>query len=789
MTAKAASAKPLQLSIALTPRDPAALTRYADAVSDPASPDYHQYLSTQQFSARFGASNSTLQKVRSTLQSQGLGHTTVSANHLALMVKAPTGTVERVLHTQLAQVRLANRRAAVVNLQAPQLPASIAPNVQAVVGLSGLQARHTDMVQSHNDSASSRTPNSKSASVPCAALRAKAPAEGAYTADQIAGAYSLSGLYAQGDLGAGVNIGVYELEPNSTADIAAYQACYGTSAQVSYDRVDGGSGTGSGSGESAFDIEQVIGLAPAAKVTVYQGPNAKSDAPGSGPYDVFAQMISQDKVNVIANSWGECEALEGGADAHAEATLFQEAAIQGQTVLSAAGDNGSEDCDGVPHENSNAVAVDDPGSDPWVTDVGGTSMSALGPAPTESVWNSGGGQSIDAGVTNGYGAGGGGQSTFWPMPAYQSTAPASLHVIGPYSNGAACANKAGYCREVPDVTASSDPHHGYMIYYNGDHSQAGASGWQSTGGTSGGAPLWAAVFALADASKDCGGSSIGFANPALYRAAAAGSYFNDVTSGNNDYTGTNNGSYPAGPGFDMASGLGSPNATALAGELCAQSLRLSAVGNQTSYTGGAVKKQLRASVPVGTRATYSASGLPAGLSINPGTGLISGKPKRIGNYTVTVKVSTSADDIRGSTFKWRIAAPPRISELSLRDVARADPAMGLHLSSGTNEPALKSAVLTLPAGFSVARRNRILVETTTHKKLAHSYSAAGRRVGITLTKPTTRFIVILEPGSLKATPAMARAAAARRLKATLAAQLRDTGGVPPTVRAAVRPSS
>ena len=117
-----------------------------------------------------------------------------------------------------------------------------------------------------------------------------------------------------------------------------------TDTTVNYVKVDGGAGSGIGEGEAALDIEQLIGLAPKAKLMVYQGPNNNSDNPGTGPYDTLAAMISQDQAQVISNSWGECEPLEGATDARAEDTLLEEAATQGQTFVSAAGDSGSEDC-------------------------------------------------------------------------------------------------------------------------------------------------------------------------------------------------------------------------------------------------------------------------------------------------------------------------------------------------------------------------------------------------------------------------------------------------------------
>ncbi len=94
-------------------------------------------------------------------------------------------------------------------------------------------------------------------------------------------------------------------------------------------------------------------------------------------------------MQVISNSWGECETLEGATDAHAEATLLEEAATQGQTFVSAAGDSGSEDCWSPPPggNTNNALTVDDPASQPFAIAVGGTSLTELGPPPTEMVWD------------------------------------------------------------------------------------------------------------------------------------------------------------------------------------------------------------------------------------------------------------------------------------------------------------------------------------------------------------------------------------------------------------------
>ncbi len=456
----------------------------------------------------------------------------------------------------------------------------------------------------------------------------------------------MTSLYGAGDLGAGQTVALYELEPDKASDISAYQSCYGTDASVTDVTVDGGAGHGYGSGEAALDIEDVIGLAPAAKILVYQGPNND----GTGPYDTYSAIVSQNKASVISTSWGACESALGSAAADAENTLFQEAATQGQSIFAAAGDSGSEDCAG-----SNSLAVDDPASQPYVTGVGGTSLSTLGPPPTQTVWND---QCSDGAC-----GGGGGISTLWPMPSYQSGAPSSLNVINADSSGSPCgAPSGGYCREVPDVSADADPSTGYLIYYHGM--------WSGIGGTSAAAPLWAAFTTLTNASSACDGQAIGFANPALYKAAA-GAYasdFSDITSGENDITATNDGLYPAGSGFDMASGLGTPLGASLPAALCGGGspvvVTVTNPGNQSDLAGTAVDLQIAASDADNSTLTYAASGLPEGLSIAPSSGVISGTVTTAAGSDVTVTATDSGGHAADTTFTWTVTSRSTSTALS-----------------------------------------------------------------------------------------------------------------------------
>ena len=214
------------------------------------------------------------------------------------------------------------------------------------------------------------------------------------------------------------------------------------------------------------------------------------------------------------------------------------------------------------------LAVSDPASQPYVTAVGGTSLGhgakTLGPPPTEQVWN-------DA-LYYSDGAGGGGISKNFTMPAYQQT----LGTVSG-SSGTPCAAGSGDCREIPDVSADADPSSGYVIY-----DSVNGLNWNALGGTSAAAPLWAAVVAVI-ASANSNTAGYGALNPALYLLAeqSPGTYLNDVTNGNNDYNATDGGQFPALAGYDMATGLGTPDVSALATGLTIIPLPVAVSGTQT----------------------------------------------------------------------------------------------------------------------------------------------------------------------------------------------------------------
>lgn len=687
---------PMNVTVTLQPRDPEALQAFATAVSTPGSPQYRDYITPAQFAERFGAAPDAVEAVEASLRAHGLTPGPPSANALSIPVSGTAGTLARAFAVSFAHVSLQNGATAIVNQQAPALDSNVAPNVQAVLGLDTLQAARPLLVRPHTATrALAAKPHVVTGGPqPCAAASQAGSSQGGFTADQIASAYGLSGLYAAGgpggaaDQGAGQTVAILELEPYDANDIVAYEQCYGIDALFKNVLVDGGAGTGEGSGEAALDIENVIGLAPKSNIAVYEGPNS-----GAGPYDTFSQIITDHLAQVVTASWGQCEFINGASQAAAENTLFEEAATQGQSIFSASGDDGAQDC----FPENPTPQVDDPASQPFVTGVGGTRVNSLGPRPSETVWNNG--QTV--------GASGGGISTIWKMPAYQTEAPASLHVINSASSGAPCGATSGNCREVPDVSADADPNTGYVIYWNGSGSAGPLvpAGWQVVGGTSGAAPAWAALIALTNASSPCSGTAVGFANPALYNAAASAyaADFTDTTTGDNDMTNTNGGQFAAGPGYDMATGLGTPNGSSLAGALCTDAISLANPGAQRSTLHSPVSLQIKASDTRGASVHFSATGLPAGLSLGTSNGKITGRPSHLGTSTVTIAASDPAGTTSRTSFAWTIQTNPTLSHVSLSGVGTARPRLSFMLAAGRDAPNLKTVTLTLPRGLRFTR--------------------------------------------------------------------------------------
>jgi kumamolisin len=265
----------------------------------------------------------------------------------------------------------------------------------------------------------------------------------------------------------------------------------------------------SADGEVMLDIEIAAAVAQGAQIVVYFTPNTDQ-----GFQDAISTAIHDqtNKPSVISISWGGPESTWTQASMESMDQIAAEAASLGVSITVASGDSGSSD--GV---NDGQNHVDFPASSPHVLACGGTSLVANGSTiESESVWNDG---------AQG-GSGGGGYSIVFDRPAWQAAVVTQAY------------------RGVPDVAGDADPETGYSVRVDGKE--------LVVGGTSAVAPLWAGLIALLNAKLN---TRLGFVNPQLY-AINRSAGFHDITQGNN-------GAFQARPGWDAATGLGSPDATGL----------------------------------------------------------------------------------------------------------------------------------------------------------------------------------------------------------------------------------
>jgi kumamolisin len=268
--------------------------------------------------------------------------------------------------------------------------------------------------------------------------------------------------------------------------------------------------------ETTLDLELAGSQAPGANILMYI-----ASSPAFLNFTLtYAQIVIDDKADVMSVSWGLCEEHTGWMQMMTESLIFREAAVQGIALFSSAGDNGAYDCGKKGPDPK--WTVDYPSSSPHVTAVGGTSLYVKDSVRTdETTWE----------------GGGGGVSSHWDRPVWQ-VAPTM---------------PAGDKRVTTDISLNANPWTGYSFYFKGK--------WMRIGGTSASAPEWASLWALV---LEATGQRVGSANFYVNKMGSLKEYhkyFYDVTQGNNG-AGVGPG-YKAGPGWDTPSGWGTPDGAAV----------------------------------------------------------------------------------------------------------------------------------------------------------------------------------------------------------------------------------
>ncbi|HLY58173.1 MAG TPA: S53 family peptidase [Stellaceae bacterium] len=530
-----AGERSITVTVALKLHDAAGAETLLQRINTAGDPQYHRFLTPEQFQARFAPTRAEVEKVSAGLRAYGL--TVERATTTTLHVSGTPDRIERAFSVTLHTFDVPAHGASPsysfrAPLQRPSAPEAAGGLVAAVVGL---------------DTQPRFKPRSVRASATQRAAAQKKPSTlpdpfGFLTVADFAQQYDVGPLYAKGVTGKGRTIGIVTLANFTPSDVFTYWSSIGLSVdpnRLTIVNIDGGPGApsdASGSLETTLDVEQSGGIAPGAKMIVYLAPNTNQAF-----VDAFATAIDSNQADSISVSWGEWEFfdnLENGAvtDPYSGRTvsslqalheLFIQAAIQGQSMFCAAGDAGAYDIYGEvdPSQFSTFLSVDYPASDPIITTGGGTTLpgeqdySVPGQSqplvinvPTEQVWGwdyliplcaALGLDPVSCGIFPG--GGGGGVSVEFPTPLYQfalsgvqRSQPGQAFVdettSPPTTIFALPARFAG--RNVPDISFNADPQTGYLVDYTSDSS--GFAPEPFWGGTSFVGPQLNGVTALLD---------------------------------------------------------------------------------------------------------------------------------------------------------------------------------------------------------------------------------------------------------------------------------------------------
>jgi subtilase family serine protease len=395
-----------------------------------------------------------------------------------------------------------------------------------------------------------------------------------YQAPQIQQAYNLSPLYSQGVTGKGMTIVIVDSfgSPTITSDLATFDQAFGIAAPPSFQVIHpvgaiprynpDNSSMVSWAGETTLDVEYAHAIAPGASIVLVETPVAETQGVTGFPQIVKAEeyVINHHLGDVISQSFSATEQTFGSrAAVDSLRGAYLDAYQHHITVLSAAGDSGAANV-GLDNKTYYTFPTTTwPPSDPLVTGVGGTQLhlDANGNRTSpDSVWNDTYSEATSQFIFGNNGpdplAGGGGKSVLFSRPSYQNRVR----------------NVVGGSRGVPDISMSAACNGAVDVYQSFGGLPAG---WSPTCGTSEATPLFAGIVALADQMAH---HPLGLINPALYAMSARHlPGLVDVTSGDNTVSFTQDGrswtvqGYTAGPGYDLASGLGTVNGALFVPEL------------------------------------------------------------------------------------------------------------------------------------------------------------------------------------------------------------------------------
>jgi subtilase family serine protease len=676
---------------------------------DRSSPNYHRWLTPEEFGSRFGLSQTDLAKVVAWLQGEGLAVVQIARSRTWVAFGGSAAQVAAAFQTELHRYDV-NGEAHYANASAPSLPDAFAGLVAGIRGLDDFRPAPRALAKSNFTSSIS----------------------GGHfiVPDDFATLYDLKPLYSAGVDGTGQKVAVMgqtDVAVNGSGtltDIQTFRSLSGLPANnPQIVLVSGSKDPGmlaSDIDEANLDLEWAGAVARNATIVYVNSTDV---------FNSLQYAVDQNLAPVISISYGGCEAVESGGVTMLQ-SLGQQANAQGITIVAATGDDGAADCDSGMIATQ-GLAVDIPASLPSVTAVGGTEFndcaspasywsasnnsdngSVLSYIP-EVAWNDSDGAPgvpCGAGATQ-LSAGGGGASMLFPKPAWQAIATGS---------GLTAANDLK--RDVPDVSlgASAD-HDGFLIctesHGSGSFTPTCVNGYREAnndlsvfGGTSMGVPTFAGMVALINQQT---GARQGNINYTLYALAAASTdAFHDVTSGNNMVpcqtgtpncpSGTNAIGFNAGPGYDLATGLGSVDANNLVTEWT--SVSPTSLGSGPSANSGSVPDFQLAISPQRLPISRGSSGM-AQITVTPFNGFS-------GTVSLTCSVGSA---LTGATCLVTGSGNAQTLTVMVPAAASTGPGPWLQIFSGPTGALLLSAaamlllaaLLLLSAPGAAARLGRV----------------------------------------------------------------------------------
>ena len=570
----------MRLVIVLPLRNQNALEQFLKDVYDPANPSYRHFLTVDQFTAKFGPTQSDYDTVMQFAQENGLTVTGTSRDRLNLDVSGTAANVEKAFNVKL---NVYQHPTEARNFYSPDRePTTYLPF--ALWRVAGL-----DNYSIPRPAGLSKNPNARSTT--SNATVGSGPSQSFLGSDMRAAYYGQTAL-----TGSGQSLGLLEYYGTDLADVTTYYSNVHqtNSVPINLLSTDGSStsclySAGCDDTEQTLDITQALGMAPQlTKLDVYIG---SSDA------SILNAMLQGGDAQ-LGCSWAWSP-----ADPNVDDPYYQGFAADGQNFFVAAGDSGAWPTPRSPYYY--------PAEDAYVTAVGGTDLttsSAAGPWASESAWSSGGGGISPDGIA---------------IPSWQTQTATS------------CSTCSKTYRNAPDVSANAN----YTFYVCANQTSCTANLY---GGTSFAAPMWAGYMALVNQQSVANGSGlVGFINPNLYAFGNSGNYstdFHDVTSGSNGYSATTG--YDLATGWGSPKGAGLINA--LSGP-AAPGFSLSASPSSLSVaqgSSGATTITMATTGAFSSSVTLSTSALPSGVTAGYSANPISGNGSS-STLTFTVASTTA----------------------------------------------------------------------------------------------------------------------------------------------------